>query len=135
MADSKKIMTLAIVALAIFAVGCSDDDPVTPSSIDTAPPAVPSDLSADYAGGQATISWAPNTVDPDLAGYTVTRTNRGATETLVEGAMITSYADPAPRTGTSTYHVSAVDRAGNRSAVASVTLDILRGHRTGELKN
>lgn len=135
MATSKKLVTLAIVALAIFAVGCSDDNPVAPSTIDTAPPAVPSDLSAAYAGNQATITWAPNTVDTDLAGYTVTRSNRGETETLVENAMITSYADPAPKTGTSTYQVTAVDRAGNHSAVASVTLTIVRGHRTGDLKN
>ena len=48
MANSKKLVTLAIVALAIFAVGCSDDTPVAPSTPDTAPPAVPSELSAEY---------------------------------------------------------------------------------------
>jgi hypothetical protein len=135
MATSKKLVTLAIVAMAVFAVGCSDDSPVAPTTPDNAPPAVPSELSAAYTGSQAIISWAPNTVDPDLAGYTVTRSNRGETETLVENALITSYADPAPKNGTSVYQVTAVDRAGNHSAVASVTLDIVRGHRTGELKN
>jgi len=135
MATSKKFMALVLVALAVFAVGCSSDDPVTPpdNNIDTAPPAVPSDLSATFAGSQTTISWAPNTVDPDLAGYTVSRSNNGDTEILVEMALVNSFADPAPRAGTSTYHVSAVDLAGNHSAVASVTLTIERGHETRDL--
>lgn len=130
---SKKILTLMLVALTAFAVGCSDDNPVTPSTVDTAPPAVPSDLTADFGGSQATISWAPNTVDQDLAGYLVTRENSGVTDTLVASPeMITTYADPAPKRGVSTYHVIAVDRAGNQSAVASVTLTIVGGHETDE---
>ena len=131
---SKKFMTMLIVALAIFAVGCSDDNPVSPSSTDTAPPAVPSDLTADFGGSSANISWAANTVDQDLAGYLVTRENSGVTDTLVSSPeMITSYVDPAPLRGVSTYHVIAVDRAGNKSAVASVTLTIVEGHETDDL--
>lgn len=133
---SKKILTLLFVALAIFAVGCSDDSPVTPNNIDTAPPAVPSDLAADYSGTNATISWAANTVDQDLAGYLVTRENNGVTDTLVASPeMITSFADPAPRGGVNTYHVIAVDETGNQSAVASISLTILRGHETQDLAN
>lgn len=131
---SKKFMTLLIVALAIFAIGCSDDSPVSPSTVDTAPPAVPSDLTADMSGSSASISWAANTVDQDLAGYLVTRENNGVTDTLVSNPeMITTYADPAPKRGVSTYHVIAVDRAGNQSAMASVTLTIVKGHETSDL--
>jgi hypothetical protein len=131
---SKKLMTLLIVALAIFAVGCSDDNPVTPNTADTAPPAVPSNLTADYGNNAATISWGANTVDQDLVGYLVTRENSGVTDTLVASPeMITSYADPAPKRGVSTYHVIAVDRAGNQSALASVTLTIVSGHETQDL--
>jgi len=131
---SKKFMTLLIVALAVFAVGCSDDNPVTPNTTDTAPPAVPSNLTADYGNNEATISWGANTVDQDLVGYLVTRENSGVTDTLVASPeMITSYADPAPKSGVSTYHVIAVDRAGNQSALASVTLTIVSGHETQDL--
>ena len=133
---SKKIMTLLFVALTVFAVGCSDDSPVTPSNVDTAPPAVPYGLTAEIGTDQATISWAPNTVDHDLVGYLVTREHQGVTDTLVGSPqMITSYTDPAPEGGVSTYHVSAVDRAGNQSAVASVTITIVRERNSRELSN
>ena len=134
MASSKIFLTLLIVAMAVvFGAGCSDDNPVTPSTIDTAPPAVPSELIADYSTSSAIISWAPNTVDSDLAGFTVTRDNSGTTDELISTpTLMTSFTDPSPKAGVSTYHVSAVDYAGNRSAVASVTLTIVRGHQPPE---
>jgi len=136
MASSKIFLTLLIVAMvAVFGAGCSDDNPVTPSTIDTAPPAVPSNLTADYSKSIAVISWAQNTVDSDLAGFVVTRDNRGSTDELISTpTLMSSFNDIAPQPGVSTYHVSAVDLAGNRSAVASVTLTIVPGHVPPEQK-
>jgi len=136
MASSKIFLTLLIVAMAVvFGAGCSDDSPVTPSTIDTAPPAVPSNLTADYSKSIAVISWAQNTVDSDLAGFVVTRDNRGSTDEMISTpTLLTSFTDPAPQTGVSTYHVSAVDLAGNQSAVASVTLTIVPGRVPPEQK-
>ena len=136
MATRKIFLTLLIVAMAaVFGAGCSDDSPVTPTStIDTAPPAVPSNLTGDLGSDTAVISWAVNTVDSDLEGYIVTRDNNGNTDELISmPTMMTSYTDAAPKPGVNTYHVSAVDRAGNRSAVASVTLTLETGHQTREL--
>ena len=134
MASSKIFLTLLIVAMAVvFGAGCSDDNPVTPSIIDTAPPAVPTHLEAEHSANSAIISWAPNTVDSDLVGFIVTRDNSGTTDELITTpTLMTSYTDPTPKPGVSTYHVSAVDRAGNRSAVASVTLTIVREHQPPE---
>jgi hypothetical protein len=135
MATSKIFMTLLIVAMAVvFGAGCSDDSPVTPSVIDTAPPAVPSNLTGDLNSHTAVISWAANSVDSDLEGYIVTRDNNGTTDELISTpTMMTSFTDTAVKPGVNTYHVSAVDRAGNRSAVASVTLTRQTGHQTHEM--
>lgn len=136
MATSKIFLTLLIVALAaVFGAGCSDDNSVSPTAIDTAPPAVPSNLTGDLNSDAAVIAWAPNTVDSDLEGYIVTRDNNGSSDELISTpTLMTSFTDPAPKPGVNTYHVSAVDRAGNRSAVASVTLTLETGHQTRELE-
>lgn len=124
MATKKTIVTVMLIALAAMA-GCSDDNPVTPSAtIDTAPPAVPANLSVEYGVAQATLTWEMSTVDNDLAGYVVIREHYGVSDTLVSNPrMIDSYVDTAPRPGTSVYNVYAVDISGNASAVAAVALD------------
>jgi hypothetical protein len=129
MASSKKIVALfCITLISMVAIGCSDDDnPVVTSTdpVDTAPPAVPANLSVAYDAdlGAAVISWAANTVDTDLAGYVVSRDYYGDVDVLVgTPAMINDFQDDAPLMGTSTYNVFAVDTSGNQSAVASVEL-------------
>jgi hypothetical protein len=124
MASKKMIVTVMLVALAALA-GCSDDNPATPTAtIDTAPPAVPANLSVAYGFTQATLTWEMSTVDNDLAGYVVIREHYGMSDTLVSTPrMIDSYVDAAPRPGTSVYNVYAVDNSGNASAVATVALD------------
>jgi hypothetical protein len=136
MVSKKMIVTfMLIAATTLVGAGCSDDNPVTPTTpIDTAPPAVPANLNVEYSSQMANISWDMSTVDPDLAGYIVTREHAGITEILVgTPAMISSYQDPDPPAGTSLYHVYAVDQSGNQSAVATVTLLVSRGHRVGYL--
>ena len=131
MASNKKLMTLTLIALVALAfTGCSSDDP-NPAAviIDTAPPAVPANLQMEYSGSAATISWAQNTVDVDLAGYVIMRKNGITMETLVATpALQSSYVDDNPLYGLSTYQVYAVDTAGNQSAVSSVSLMATRQH-------
>lgn len=136
MVSNKMIVTILLTAIvALTGAGCSDDNPVSPTNaIDTAPPAVPANLSANYSGSAAVINWDLSTVDTDLAGYIVVRERNGVTDTLVSTpTMISSYQDMNPKTGTSVYHVYAVDLSGNMSAVASVSLTVMLQHRTSEL--
>ncbi len=136
MVSKKMIVTfMLIAATTMVGAGCSDDNPVTPTtSIDTAPPAVPANLNVEYDFENAQINWDMNTVDLDLAGYIVTRERYGITQVLVgTPTMITSYEDPNPQGGISQYHVYAVDQSGNESAVATVTLTVVLSHRTDSL--
>jgi len=138
MASSKKIVTLMLITLVGLAfTGCGNSNPASVAALDTAPPAVPANLSVDYASGAATISWAANNVNADLAGFIVTREHSGVSESLVASpSMITSYTDASPLAGASMYHVYAVDFAGNQSAVATTYLTVAGGaHRPGQLGN
>ena len=128
MASSKKIVTMICLTLiSLAAVGCSDDAtaPDTRINIDTAPPAVPANLDVMFSSdtGAATVSWAPNTTDSDLAGFIVNRDYYGDEE-LLGGvpANSSSFSDDAPKMGTSTYSVYSIDLSGNASAVATVVL-------------
>jgi hypothetical protein len=136
MVSKKMIVTILLTAIvALTGAGCSDDNPVSPTTaLDTAPPAVPANLSADYSGNTAVINWDLSTVDTDLAGYIVVREHDGVTDTLVSTpSMISSYQDMSPQTGTNVYHVYAVDHVGNMSAVATVSLTFTLGHQSSEL--
>lgn len=140
MASSKKLVALfCITLISLVAVGCSDDSsPVvtTPDPVDTAPPAVPANLSVEYDADleAAVISWAANTVDTDLAGYVVSRDYYGDVDVLVgTPAMINDFEDSAPLMGTSVYNVYAVDTSGNQSAIASATLVRTAEHQTHDL--
>lgn len=138
MASSKKITTLVLIALVALAfTGCSSDDSNPAAvAIDTAPPAVPANLDLSYTAGTATLSWAQNNVDNDLAGYIVTRENNGSTTALVASpALMNSYVDSTPPAGISHYNVYAVDTSGNQSAVVSVDLSIISAHRTDHLSD
>jgi len=138
MVNNKMIVTFMLIAVVTLAgAGCSDDNPVIPTTVvDTAPPAVPANLSVAYSTDKAVISWDMSTVDRDLAGYIVTREHSGVTETLVSTpALISSYEDPNPLIGLNLYHVYAVDFLGNESAVATVSLSISLSHQVYELQH
>lgn len=136
MAGKKLISILMLLALVAMAAGCSDDDPAAPAAIDTAPPAVPTNLTADYVAGQGTVilSWDPNTVDADLAGYVVDKVYRGETVALVSSPIaVPTWQDAAVGSGVTTYYVYAVDRSGNESAVAMATVSLVSSHLAGHL--
>ena len=130
---TKILMLLALVALA--GAGCSDDDPAAvPANTDTAPPAVPTNVTANYATSArtVTISWDANTIDRDLAGYVVDKDYQGTITPLVASpitALVCQDSDPRP--GVTKYHVYAVDQAGNESAVATAMVQLDRTH-TGD---
>ena len=126
MTRSKMIATLGLIALVSVAfMGCSGDDnpvvaPTTP--VDTAPPAVPSDLSGSLNGDVAVISWAANTTDADLAGFLVQKSHYDDPVVTLVGTptLSTSISDSDVLPGINEYHVLAVDQAGNESAFATI---------------
>lgn len=139
MANNKKIVSLVLMCMVgILATGCSDDNPTSVGQVDTAPPAVPSNLRStfDYAAGAAVITWAENTVDGDLAGYVVTRENAGVVVAIVPTPqMIQAVEDADVCRGINTYNVYAVDLAGNQSAVAQAVVTRPLAHGTGNLSH
>lgn len=133
MARKTLMSVLMLGCLALAAAGCSDDS--TPTAVrDTAPPAVPSDLTADAYLGTVAVSWAPNTTDADFAGFTVDRTCNGVTVSIVSLPQnITSIDDEHPEPGYNVYSVSAVDRNGNESAYATVGVLVQYQHVPGHV--
>jgi pectin methylesterase-like acyl-CoA thioesterase len=95
-----------------------------PKVVDTTAPAAPTALTATAGDSRATLSWtAP--ADKDVANYNVYRSATGpatAASTKVTGSTVsgTSYTDAGLVNGTSySYVVTAVDTAGNESAVSA----------------
>ena len=129
MANKKMLITTLILALVAMATGCSDSNNPIVAAPDTAPPALPSNLEVELESGMATVSWAANVVDSDLAGYVVMRERQGEAETLVATpTLMTSFTDESPLVGSSAYHVYAVDTSGNESAVATAYLMVALSH-------
>ncbi len=126
MSSIKLIVTLALITtLSLVSIGCSDDttsivDPPIVVVEDTAPPAVPANLAAEYSDGQITLSWDQNTTDADLAGFIVNRDNYGDVTSLVSSPTILQSFDDNPAMGLNVYQVYSVDLVGNASAYATV---------------
>ena len=130
MAGKKTLATLLVLAVAaLTAGGCSSDSDSNPTRVDTAPPAVPTDLDYALADGAVTVSWAPNTTDSDFAGYILARTCNGMTVQLVTTPQAgTSYVDQSPQPGVNVYAVASVDQRGNESAFATIGVAIQNHH-------
>ena len=131
MVSNKKIVTLVLITVVGLAMtGCSDSDTaavLAPAVIDTAPPAIPTNLDSEFSGGNATLTWSANT-DLDLAAYVVVREHYGSSEDLASvSKTATSYVDSSPLAGNSAYHVYAVDTSGNQSAVSTTYLSVSVG--------
>lgn len=130
MAGKKFLTSLLLIGLLGFMVsGCSNDD--SPVSLaDTAPPAVPTDVTGVFesAQGYVEITWAPNTVDADYAGVRISRTNGGQTTLLTDSVYTeSSYHDYDGLPGLNVYEVVSVDHSGNQSAAAAVSVMIPAG--------
>ena len=135
MTSNQMIRTLILVALATMALtGCSSDDnnpvaaaPIVPPVVDTAPPAAPTGVAAihDMDAVGIAVSWDANVTDSDLAGYVVSRTADGVTTDLTPWVTpITSYLDDEAPAGQNVYAVCAIDASGNRSAGATVKINV-----------
>ncbi len=135
MSSIKLIVTLALITtLSLVSIGCSDDTTsiVDPPVVDTAPPAVPSNLGAAYVDGLITLTWDANTTDADLAGFIVSRDNYGVMTSLVASPSIIQSFEDSPAMGLNTYQVYSVDLVGNASAVASVDYNLSGRHPEDE---
>ncbi len=110
---------LALLACGLVLTGCSDDSE-SPLAVDTAPPAVPTGLTASEYSRGVTVRWEPNTMDADFLGFKVYMTCGANTVSLV--------ADPQPNNWfvhsdpvagyMNTFLVTSVDYSGNESAPA-----------------
>lgn len=97
-----------------------------------APPAPTADVPFTLNGGSTTIAWTAPAATPDLSGYLITRTFRGASTTVLPfvSAPLTRTTDSGLYLGEDyTYAIAAVDRSGNVSPTVTRTLTAL-GTRT-----
>ncbi len=88
---------------------------------DSTAPASVRDLRVTASPGGATVAWTPVTDPSGIARYLIYRNN-----TLVNFTLAPPFLDRTAVLGTSTYTVSAIDRAGNVSPLSApivVTLD------------
>jgi hypothetical protein len=132
MASKTLLSILALACLALAAAGCSSDDS-SPATVDTMPPAVPSNLDGEAYLGTVTLSWAPNTTDADFAGFKVDRTCNDVTVHLISQPQnVTSVMDSNPPPGYNVYAVTAVDRNGNESAYATLSVMVQFQHSPGQ---
>ncbi len=132
MASKKFILTLlCIAAMTFVVVGCgSDDDSPAAPVVDTAPPALPGGMSAQYsqASQSASISWDQNVTDNDFAGFLVSRGSYDmAPAALVDEPQVGNSYQDSDLDGAGrqvTYYVYSVDSSGNVSAAATVSVDV-----------
>ncbi|MBU0741753.1 hypothetical protein KKG45_01005 [bacterium] len=115
---------IVALAAALCSTGCSNTDvDNTPTNVDTAPPAVPTQLTGSSWHSQITISWAPNSTDTDFAGFNVYRSTGTRVMSLTETPQGENlYLDVNPTSGYNMYQVTAVDQSGNESAQASIEI-------------
>ncbi len=130
---------VAVLALAAFA-GCGNDSTPASPNIDTAPPAVPSGVSAwGQIGSDAeiTLSWDANVTDADLAGYVLYRSIRpDGPFHQVSSDLINSnsYTDRRVDMGNHYYYrVAARDASGNESGFSQL-IDIALDPNSGPLR-
>lgn len=97
------------------------EDVLGPVTLDTTPPAVPAGLHTLGRDTLVSLAWKPNT-EPDLAGYKVYRSTTMLTGfTPVASSESPNFQDKALKNfQTYYYRLSAIDRAGNESALSEV---------------
>jgi chitodextrinase len=89
------------------------------ASTDTAPPSVPTGLTAVASQDSIALSWSASSDDVGVAGYGV---YRDGGSTAIGSTAGTGFTDTGPSPGTThTYRVDAVDAAGNRSGKSVAT--------------
>jgi len=133
MASKKFILTLlCITAMTFVVVGCGSDDDSSPAApvVDTAPPALPGGVSAQFsaANQSASVSWDQNVTDNDFAGFLVSRGSYDMDpEALVDEPQVGNSYQDSDLDGAGrqvTYYVYSVDNSGNVSAAATVSVEM-----------
>ena len=115
-------LTLAILILA----GCSSEDYFSPAAIttetvDMAPPAIPTGLSATTGSSVIKLAWDPNFVNDDFQGFLVYRLAFDNAYLLTPTPILeTAFIDRKPLGSPCGYAISAVDELGNESAFMEV---------------
>lgn len=122
---SSTLISIIVILTVLALAGCSDDAslvaPAETPVIDTAPPAVPTGVAAAASGVNVKLSWDPNVVDEDFAGFMVYRVVWGTEYPMLDLPISdTSWFDTHPVDVACTYAVTALDEKGNESAWASV---------------
>ncbi len=131
MANFRSALILIAIAslLAAFAVGCSSDESNlnSPINVDTVPPAIPGGISAAVATMDASqagvrLTWDANVTDPDLAGYTVYRSDSSGsgfraahTSPITSNEWTDMHVQPSR---TYYYRVTSIDSSNNESATS-----------------
>ncbi len=133
--STKLILTLTAGMLIAMLTGCSDSSTSPTSSIlpgddegtrDTSAPAPVTGLMATSGGSVVKLMWEANTLDADLEGYLVYRSFDGMTWALTDAPILDNrFVDTEPLPRACLYSVSAVDGAGNESALAQFYLDMV----------
>lgn len=120
-----KLAWMGLIAMALFIGGCSnnDDEAVAPI-VDTVPPAIPEGIAAGVVGGGAvSLTWDANTVDSDLLGYIVYRSESaqvGFRPLTTQPVGSNTWSDAHVQPGRTYYYaVAARDVSRNESARSS----------------
>ncbi len=114
------LMTLAAACLTMAGCGSDPASPVTPAAppaVDTAPPEIPTGLTAAAIDSHVKVAWLPNTTDGDIAGYLLYRVAFDQVWPLLDApTQETCFFDESPLNRPCHYAVTAVDESGNESA-------------------
>jgi len=110
-----------LMILAFVATGCGSDPAApeveVPVVLDTAPPAIPTGLSANTQNWHVKVGWMDNTTDEDFAGFMVYRLAFDQTWPMLDTPITeTHFVDENPLHRPCRYAVTAIDENGNESA-------------------
>ena len=134
----RKYVMISMVLLcgSALLLGCSEDNPATPTSGDEAPPAAISGLTARLLpDGDVELNWDAST-QPNLSGYNVYRhimseqaIGKLTTSPITTNSYIDIHASEGP---VYEYFVTAVSAKGLESAYAATWIDTEPGSSKGE---
>ncbi|PID81826.1 hypothetical protein CSB20_00985 [bacterium DOLZORAL124_64_63] len=124
MLNAIKILTLvALITASMSLTGCGKESTLLApeTTLDTAPPAVPTGLAAAPGRQNVKLVWDANVLDEDFAGFMIYRVLWGTPyPMLTTPTRNTTWVDTNPVNVACTYAVTALDWTGNESAWAAV---------------
>jgi len=121
------VLATIFITASLALTGCSQSGSIAApqAAIDTAPPAIPTGFSAMTRPSTVKLSWRPNTTDADFQGFMVYRLAFGQTWPLLDTpTQATAFLDRNPLRGPATYAITAIDLAGNESALVEIDVNL-----------